>query len=260
MRWPKRQTAELLDLFLTEDMPWPFLEIVLIAALALPVLGFGLVRSGSTESTAVQAVEVVVTSSFLSVTLFTFLIMKNMAFGICQALHSGEWAVYMSYPVSRRRLFVLRLASAWILPMTLYLFGFWIALWAAVPSLVLAEPKLVFITTLGTLQPMLLLASFISLLSLKLREGSSALFAGFILYIVYQTLAQIVTLVAILAPSSWIMVLRGVLQPSVTLADYAGRGDPNSLLSFIGFLGFGIALSVAIAAIAMKTFTSKSSV
>lgn len=165
---------------LHEDYRFPLLELFVF------LYAFGTFFLTDISNTAINASE----SAFLTVGsalnipifIFTFILFKNLAFGLGNDIEKGTIQTYFAYPLKRSRILTAKLLSAIGLSILILMSIQILSLTIIAPGIIISQIGMVLLSYAAYLSFPLIIAGVLLLVALTTKKGSIALIIGIASY------------------------------------------------------------------------------
>jgi len=264
---------------LNEDFRFPILEIFFsIHIIVIFILLYNITGGGPggqvgrfyqiLQVGSIEEVQSAIVSSFTGVSTFAFqmpifgmLILKNIAYSFGNDLERGTVQNLLSYPLKRRWLLTAKLLSSIGVVYLLSLGISILELYVIVPNVVSQNLAFIFATFLSSLSFPLFVASLVLLLTLVLKRGSIALFAGIGLFFasVFIVIFLMFASISSGAPLDIPIKIACFIFPGLALQAFYSLDPMYSLVKpIIGdpllYIGAGYALAILVLALAYFYF------
>jgi len=169
----------MLTIFLQQDLRFPILEgfafVFVLSAFFFGVMN----QSQSSAQIASQYASIVMEISLL---IFMVLIWRNVSSGIGAELEKGQMQTYLTYPLSRGRLYFARLLSSVGVPLMVFAASQILALVIVAPAFLVREGGTFWLVYLAAFGTPLFITAFILLMAQASKQGGLSLVAGVFSY------------------------------------------------------------------------------
>ena len=224
--WP---TLELLAIDLKETWRFPIPELLAFLYAFFPLMFGQMVRASGLPAEARLLLGMNSASSLMNFITF-ILILKNISYGLANEIRKGLVQTYLTYPVGRGRLLLVKVISGILVPVAFVVLSVGVFSAVIVPELALEHVDVLLVGLACMLAGSLLPAALLLFVALLVKRGGTSLGVGIALIFALQITSSLLMLAASL--TGWESAWRAyyVLSPfTAYLNYYSVPGSPGSM-------------------------------
>jgi len=225
--WP---TLELLALDLKEAWRFPIPELLAFLYVFFPLLFAPTVRAAMITGPEARLLMGMNMASGLMSFITFIIILKNIAYGLANEIRKGLLQTYLTYPIGRGRLLLVKVVSGILVPVAFVVLSVAVSTSITFPELAAEHPEVLLAGLACLLAGSLLPAALMLLVAIVVRRGGTSLAIGIAIVFALQVVSSLLMMTAALTgwESAWHAYY--VLNPfSAYLAYYSVPGGPTLL-------------------------------
>jgi len=216
-RWP---TLEILAMEFSTAYRFPIPEVLIFLYVFFPLFFSHVARAIPVSTEEASLLLVISLSQGVMGLITLILILRNVAYGLANEIKKGLMQTYLTYPVGRGRLLLVKLISGILVPIGFVATSVLVFTAINFPELALKYPHVLVVGLASSLGEILLLGSIMFLSAIIIKRGGTSLAVGIALMFILQIADLALSITASITGWEGLWHIRYLLGPSLAFLTY----------------------------------------